>query len=226
MIRDPAVTPWGIWRGSSPEPAGVRNHPRSPDGDFNGVKMKDDKKVGVDLGLSDQDKETLRHIAKTVIENTSQGKPMPGFTVESPVLKEKRGAFVTITRKGQLRGCIGYVQPYKSLFRTVEEMAAQAAFHDPRFEPVTEKELADLEIEISALTPLRRVADVEEIEVGKHGILIEKGFHSGLLLPQVAAENGWDRETFLEHTCLKAGLPRDAWKAEDTVISIFSADIF
>ena len=188
--------------------------------------MRVDKRAGVDLGLSDQDKETLRHIAKTVIENTARGKPVPGFTVESPVLKEKRGAFVTITRKGQLRGCIGYVQPYKSLFQTVEEMAAQAAFHDPRFDPVTEKELPDLEIEISALTPLRRVADVEEIEVGKHGILIEKGFYSGLLLPQVATENGWDRETFLEHTCLKAGLPRDAWKGEDTVISIFSADIF
>jgi len=188
--------------------------------------MSGDKRVGVDLGLSDQDKETLRHIATTVIENTSRGKSVPGFRVESPVLKEKRGAFVTITKKGQLRGCIGYVQPYKSLYQTVEEMAVQAAFHDPRFEPVVERDLPDLEIEISVLTPLRRIEDIEEIEVGKHGILMEKGFYSGLLLPQVAVENGWDRETFLEHTCAKAGLPRDAWKDEDTVISIFSADIF
>ena len=106
------------------------------------------------------------------------------------------------------------------------KMAPAAAFHDPRFFPVTEKELRDLEIEISVLTPLRRIKDIREIEVGKHGILIERGFNSGLLLPQVATEYGWDRKTFLEHTCLKAGLPTDAWKHEDVAISIFSADIF
>jgi len=105
-------------------------------------------------------------------------------------------------------------------------MAEEAAFNDPRFTPVSKGELKDLDIEISALTPLRQIENVEEIEVGRHGLYIEKGFFSGLLLPQVATEYGWDRETFLEHTCLKAGLPRDAWKAEDTVISIFSADIF
>jgi AmmeMemoRadiSam system protein A len=188
--------------------------------------MRDREKVGVDLGLNDQEKETLRHIAETVIESKARGKPVPEFTVDSQVLKEKRGAFVTINKRGQLRGCIGYIQPYKPLYQTVEEMAAQAAFNDPRFDPVTERELPDLEIEISVLTPLRRIKDVEEIEVGKHGILIEKGFYSGLLLPQVATEYGWDRKTFLEHTCLKAGLPTDAWKDKDVVISIFSADIF
>ena len=188
--------------------------------------MRGGKKVGVDLGLSDQDKETLRHIAKTAVENKARGKPVPEFTVDSLVLKEKRGAFVTINKKGQLRGCIGYIQPYKPLYQTIEEMAVQAAFHDPRFDPVTERELPDLEIEISVLTPLKRIKDVEEIKVGKHGIFIEKGFHSGLLLPQVATEYGWDRKTFLEHTCFKAGLPKGAWKGKDTVISIFSADIF
>ena len=189
-------------------------------------EMGDSKRVGVDLGLSDQDKETLRHIAKTVIESKARGKPLPEFTVDSQVLKENRGAFVTINKRGQLRGCIGYIQSYKPLYQTVEEMAAQAAFNDPRFDSVTERELPDLEIEISVLTPLKRIKGVEEIEVGKHGILIEKGFYSGLLLPQVATEYGWDRKTFLEHTCLKAGLPKDAWKDEDTAISIFSADIF
>ncbi len=188
--------------------------------------MRSDKRVGVDLGLSEHDKETLLHIAKTVIQSKVRGKPVPEFTVDSPVLKEKRGAFVTINKGGQLRGCIGYIQPYKPLYQTIEEMAVQAAFHDPRFDPVTEREVPDLEIEISVLTPLKRIKDVEEIEVGKHGILIERGFHSGLLLPQVATEHGWDRKTFLEHTCLKAGLPQDACKDEDTVISIFSADIF
>lgn len=188
--------------------------------------MKDRERAGLGLGLSDQDKETLRHIAKTVIENKARGKPVPEFTVDSPVLQEKRGAFVTVTKAGQLRGCIGYVQPYKPLYQTVEEMAAQAAFNDPRFNPVSAQELPDLEIEISVLTPLRRIRDVQEIVVGKHGILIEKGFYSGLLLPQVATEYGWDRKTFLEHTCLKAGLPTGAWKDKDVAISIFSADIF
>jgi AmmeMemoRadiSam system protein A len=188
-------------------------------------EMKDCERAGVDLGLSDQDKETLRYIAETVIENKAHGKPVPEFTVDSPVLREKRGAFVTVTKAGQLRGCIGYVQPYKPLYQTVEEMAAQAAFSDPRFSPVTAEELPDLEIEISVLTPVRRIKDVEEIVVGKHGIIIEKGFYSGLLLPQVATEYGWDRKTFLEHTCLKAGLPTDAWKDKDVAISIFSADI-
>jgi AmmeMemoRadiSam system protein A len=188
--------------------------------------MRDAERVGVDLGLSAQDKKTLRHIAETVIENKARGKPVPEFTVDSRVLKEKRGAFVTINKKGQLRGCIGCLQAYKLLYQTVEEMAAQAAFNDPRFDPVTEKELPDLEIEISVLTPLRRIKHVDEIEVGKHGILVEKGYYSGLLLPQVATEYGWDRKAFLEHTCLKAGLPADAWKDKDVVISIFSADIF
>ena len=188
--------------------------------------MRERERVGVDLGLSDQDKKTLRHIAETVVENKARGKPVPEFAVDSQMLKEKRGAFVTINKKGQLRGCIGYVQAYKPLYETVEEMAAQAAFNDPRFDPVTEKELPDLEIEISVLTPLRRIKHVDEVEVGKHGILIEKGYYSGLLLPQVATECGWDRKTFLEHTCLKAGLPTDAWTDKDVVISIFSADIF
>jgi AmmeMemoRadiSam system protein A len=191
-----------------------------------GEEMRGDKRAGVDLGLSDRDKETLLHIAKTVIQCKARGKSVPKFRVDSSVLKEKRGAFVTVNKGGQLRGCIGYIKAHKPLYQTVEEMAAQAAFHDPRFDPVTERELPDLAIEISVLTPLKRIKDVEEVQVGKHGIIIEKGFHSGLLLPQVAAEYGWDRKTFLEHTCFKAGLPKDAWQDEDTIISIFSADIF
>jgi AmmeMemoRadiSam system protein A len=110
--------------------------------------MRGDRKVGVDLGLNDGEKETLRHIAKTVIQSKARGKPVPEFTVDSRTLKEKRGAFVTINRKGQLRGCIGYIKALRPLHETVEEMAAQAAFHDPRFDPVSERELPDLEIEI------------------------------------------------------------------------------
>jgi AmmeMemoRadiSam system protein B/AmmeMemoRadiSam system protein A len=189
-------------------------------------KMKEEKKVGVDLGLSEQDKKSLHQIAKAVIENRVRGKTVPDFKIESPTLKENRGAFVTIQKKGQLRGCIGYIEGRGPLHKTIEEMAEAAAFRDPRFTPVTEKELPDLEIEISVLTPLKKITDVREIEVGKHGIYIRKGWLSGLLLPQVATEYGWDRQTFLEHTCQKAGLPSNAWKDKDTEIYTFSADIF
>ena len=189
-------------------------------------KMKEEKKVGVDLGLSDQDKITLHHIAKTVIENRVRGRSVPEFKVESPILQENRGAFVTINKKGQLRGCIGYIEGHGPLHKTIEEMAEAAACRDPRFSPVKEKELPELEIEISVLTPLKKITDVNEIEVGKHGIYIKKGWFSGLLLPQVATEYGWNRQTFLEHTCQKAGLPSSAWREKDTEIYIFSADIF
>jgi AmmeMemoRadiSam system protein A len=189
-------------------------------------KMKEEKKVGVDLGLNEEEKKTLHHIAKTVIENLAKGKHVPEFKVEAPILKENRGAFVTIQKKGQLRGCIGYIEGHGPLYKTIEEMAGAAAFRDPRFSPVTERELPDLEIEISVLTPLKKITDINEIEVGKHGIYIKQGWYSGLLLPQVATEYGWDRKTFLEHTCQKAGLPTQAWKDKNTEIYIFSADIF
>ena len=190
-------------------------------------KMKDEKrKVGVDLGLNEDEKRVLLHIVKTVIESKARAKPVPEFKIESPVLKENRGAFVTIQKRGQLRGCIGYIEGRGPLHKTVEEMAEAAAFRDPRFSPVTEKELPDLAYEISVLTPLKRCTDVNEIEVGKHGIYIKKGWYSGLLLPQVATEYKWDRQTFLEHTCQKAGLPTNAWKDKSAEIYIFSADIF
>ncbi len=189
-------------------------------------KMKEEKKVGVDLGLNAEEKKFLHQIARAVIENGAKGKPVPEFKVDSPILRESRGAFVTINKKGQLRGCIGYIEGRGPLHKTIEEMAEAAAFRDPRFSPVKEKELPELEIEISVLTPLRKITDVTEIEVGKHGIYIKKGWYSGLLLPQVATEYKMDRQTFLEHTCQKAGLPSNAWKEKNTEIYIFSADIF
>lgn len=187
---------------------------------------KRDQRVGVDLGLTEEEKQRLREIARTVIEHRILNKPVPGFETPSERLNENRGAFVTLHKKGQLRGCIGNIRGTRPLYRTVAEMAEEAAFNDPRFPPVSREEMEDLDIEISAMTPLRRIENVEEIEVGKHGIYIEKGFNSGLLLPQVATEYGWDRRTFLEHTCYKAGLHKDAWKGKDTKIHIFSADIF
>ncbi|HVP80236.1 MAG TPA: AmmeMemoRadiSam system protein B [Thermodesulfobacteriota bacterium] len=189
-------------------------------------KMKEEKKVGVDLGLNEEEKKTLHHIARTVIENKVKGKPVPDFKIESAILKENRGAFVTLQKRGQLRGCIGYIEGHGPLHNTIKEMAEAAAFRDPRFSPVKEKELPELDIEISVLTPLQRIKDIDEIQVGTHGIYIKKGWSSGLLLPQVATEYGWDRQTFLDHTCQKAGLPSSAWKEKDTEIYIFSADIF
>jgi hypothetical protein len=187
---------------------------------------KKNSKPAIDLGLTDEEKETLHKIARAAIESNFRGKKLPEIEITSETLKEKRGAFVTLHKHGNLRGCIGYIRAQKPLNETIREMAIAAAFQDSRFDQVTKKELKDIDIEISVLTPLKRIKSTEEIEVGKHGIYIIKGFYSGLLLPQVATEYRWDKKTFLEHTCAKAGLPDDAWKEKDTEIYIFSADIF
>lgn len=177
------------------------------------------------MNLSQKEKDQLKQIARDTIEGVLFGtdkKPS-----EMPVmLKEKRGAFVTVKRKGELRGCIGYIKGFLPLHETIREMAIQAAFHDPRFNPVDKNEWKDIDIEISVLTPMKRIDDENEIRVGTHGLYIEKGRYSGLLLPQVAVEYDLDRTAFLEHTCYKAGLPKDAWKSKDTHIYIFSAEVF
>jgi len=184
------------------------------------------KKVGVDLGLSQEDKQTLRTFATSAIENSAKGVGPPSVSSAAEKLNERYGAFVTIYKKGMLRGCIGSLEPAGPLQKTVVEMAKAAACGDPRFRPVTAEELPYLDVEISVLTPLKEIRDPEEIVVGVHGLVVSKGNRSGLLLPQVAAERGWDRITFLEETCRKAGLPKDAWIEQDARILIFSADIF
>jgi AmmeMemoRadiSam system protein A len=138
---------------------------------------------------------------------------------------EEAAVFVTLKEKGQLRGCVGSVIATERLFLAVASAAANAAVRDHRFKPVSESELSELYYEISILSPFRLIEDESLIEVGKHGLMVEKGRHRGLLLPQVATSHGWDRETFLEHTCLKAGLPRSAWKEPDIEIFVFSAEI-
>lgn len=177
------------------------------------------------MKLSEKDKDKLKRLARNVIEASLFKKQTEDATIPD-ILKEKRGAFVTLKKKGELKGCIGYIKGVKPLYETVQEMAIQAAFHDPRFAPLEKDEWKDIDIEISVLSPLKIISSIDEIEVGTHGLYIEKGFHSGLLLPQVATENNWDRETFLGYTCWKAGLPEDAWKQKDTRIYIFSADVF
>jgi AmmeMemoRadiSam system protein A len=184
------------------------------------------KAVGVDLGLTDEEKGELLRIARTVIEKRARGEKSPTFSPTTDKLKEERGAFISIYKKGMLRGCIGLLEPSQPLLDTVVEMAQAAAFQDPRFRPVTEDELPYLDLEISVLTPMEETKDLEQIKIGVHGLLIKKGYHSGLLLPQVATERDWDRITFLRETCRKAGLPQNAWKDPDTKIYVFSADVF
>ena len=139
-------------------------------------------------------------------------------------LAEKRGAFTTLHLSGKLRGCVGYIVAANPLYLTVIETAAAAAFEDPRFLPVREAEAAQLEIEISVLSPIASIAP-EEVEIGKHGLVISFRGHRGLLLPQVPVEWGWDRERFLAETCRKAGLPTDSWQHGATVEG-FTAEVF
>jgi len=138
----------------------------------------------------------------------------------------KRGVFVTLKKSGRLRGCIGYPYPVTPLYRAVQENALNAAFRDPRFGPVKKDELKDISIEISVLTLPVAVESVDEILVGTHGLIIENSGRKGLLLPQVPVEYNWDRTTFLEQTCRKAGLPADAWQWKDTKIWRFEAVVF
>jgi AmmeMemoRadiSam system protein A len=141
-----------------------------------------------------------------------------------PHLTEPRGAFTTLYFRGDLRGCVGHVYPTDSLYRTVAETARAAAFEDSRFWPITLDEAVELEISLSVLSPLRPVQP-EQVEVGRHGLLVSLHQHRGLLLPQVPIEHAWDRITFLEQTCRKAGLPPDAWQT-GAQIEVFTAEVF
>jgi uncharacterized protein len=175
--------------------------------------------------LNSTQKTYLLGLAREVITTLlTSGKPVKP-TTRDPILLAERGTFVTLKVDGELRGCIGYPLPYKPLAEAVAEMAAAAATQDTRFEPLGADELPRLEIEISALTPPRPVSDVSEIVVGKHGIIVSKGRYSGLLLPQVPLEYGWDLPTYLGHGCRKAGLPENEWK-KGAQIKIFEAQVF
>ena len=189
-------------------------------------KENERRKAGISLGLTPEEKKILHQIARGSIEKRLRGEKPPKPDIEGGNLKQNRGAFVSLHKRGQLRGCIGMIQPGKALHQVVADMAASAAFDDSRFNPLSADELKDLEIEISVLTPLEKVTDINDIEVGKHGLYVKKGFYSGLLLPQVASEYSWTRQTFLEETCRKAGLPRNAWKEKGTEIFMFSAEVF
>jgi len=182
--------------------------------------------VGIDLGLSENEKMKLKEIAQKSIDAAVRGKKPPEFKEISDKLKEPYGIFVTINIHGNLRGCIGRIIGDQPLYIACKEMAKAAALEDPRFPPVTEDELPKLEIEISVLTPLEKVKDFGDIVIGRDGLMIRKGYAQGLLLPQVAAEYGWNVEEFLQETCHKAGLPTNAYKSKDAEIYKFSAEVF
>jgi AmmeMemoRadiSam system protein A len=176
--------------------------------------------------LSDKEKNILISIAKETIKAHLHNEQEPDFYYGQEALNQEVGAFVTLKITGQLRGCIGMLSSKDPLYKTISHMALQAAFHDPRFEPLKIEEYDAIEVEISVLSAFKKIHAIDEIEVGKHGLMINRGYNSGLLLPQVADEYKWDKKTFLEQTCLKAGLNVNAWKDDESEISIFSAEVF
>jgi AmmeMemoRadiSam system protein A len=179
------------------------------------------------FSLSEPEKSELLALARKSVEYMVQKQnPYEPPASASAALNQERGAFTTLKKAGALRGCIGYTSAVKPLYMTVRDTATLAAMRDPRFEPVEASELPLLDYEISVLSPLRRVTDIQQIKVGEHGLLMKNGDSEGLLLPQVPVEQKWDRQTFLEETCGKAGMSSGCWKEEDTDIFQFTAVVF
>jgi AmmeMemoRadiSam system protein B/AmmeMemoRadiSam system protein A len=175
--------------------------------------------------LTEARQEELLRLARTAIAEHLKTGSMPDYETDDPVLARRSGAFVTLRKDGELRGCIGRLWADRPLYERVREMAVAAATEDSRFPPLTVEELDEVDIEISVLSPLRRVTDIEQIEVGTHGLVIVKAGQQGVLLPQVPVEEGWDREEFLEHLCLKAGLLPNCW-TEQPALYAFTAVVF
>jgi MEMO1 family protein len=191
------------------------------------VKTQSQRAAESPFSLGAREKNELLALARKSVEYAVKEKkvyePAPG---SSESLNQERGAFVTLMKSGDLRGCIGYTSAMKPLYLAVRDTATLAALRDSRFPPVSASELGQLDYEISVLSPLRRVYDVREIKVGQHGLLMKNGAYEGLLLPQVPVEQRWDRQTFLEETCAKAGMPAACWKDENTDIFMFTAVVF
>jgi AmmeMemoRadiSam system protein A len=179
---------------------------------------------GARVLIGAEDQQRLLQLAREALEARVQRRKAPrvpgGGALDWP-----RGAFVTIHARGDLRGCLGQIGPAAPLGETVAHLAAVVSDSDPRFDPVTPSELGVIEIEISVLTPEREVAAPEDLEVGRHGVIIEQDGHRGLLLPQVATEQQWDRDTLLSHACLKARLRPDAWRRGARIL-VFEAQVF
>jgi AmmeMemoRadiSam system protein A len=177
--------------------------------------------------LDEEQRKTLLRVARQSIATVLDGRS-PQWNADDfdETLRRPAGAFVTLTRDGDLRGCIGSIQAVEPLYKAVASSAISAALRDPRFNPVQRGELDHLDLEISVMGPIERVMNFDDIVVGRDGLIVSRGPYAGLLLPQVASEYGWDRETFLDQTCVKAGLPRSAWRAQDCRVEKFSATVF
>lgn len=188
--------------------------------------ITDAKTMASDRSLTESERELLRTTARRSLEHAIKGARVGCPEAPTPRLREKRGVFVTLKQRGELRGCVGYVRPFKPLIEAVWEMAESAALRDHRFIPVEPKEVDRLEIEITVLSPLKTITDPDKILVGRHGLVISCGHLAGVLLPQVPVEHDWDREMFLAETCIKAGVDPTAWKEPGTTLEIFTAEIF
>jgi AmmeMemoRadiSam system protein A len=177
--------------------------------------------------LNTEEQKIALNIARKSIAGVFDNKQYYPDIKEYPIFKNKRGVFVTLHKNGNLQGCIGTFDTNKTLLETIQEMAISAAFNDLRFYPLEKKELDQVEIEISVLSPKEKISDPKMIEVGKHGVYVQKDDMSGVYLPQVAIKAGWNREQFLDHLCEhKAGIGRDAWRDGSAQIYIFTAQIF
>lgn len=191
------------------------------------VRAKTSASVEPGFSLNEEERRELLAIARKSVEHAVlRGETYIPSAPQSETLHQERGAFVTLTIAGNLRGCIGYTSAFKPLYLTVRDTSAFAALRDPRFHPVRDDDLPKLQYEISVLSPLRRVTDVHDIRVGQDGLLMKNGDREGLLLPQVAAEHHWDRERFVQETCFKAGMEPGCWKDQNTDIFRFTAEVF
>jgi len=176
--------------------------------------------------LSIESRRFLLKSARSALEGALGNSVPPKCQTPDAALLQKCGVFVTLHKAGKLRGCIGYIVSDQSLYQTVAEVAVAAATRDPRFKRVMPEEMPEITLEISILTPLQRLHSIDEIQVGVHGLYITYKGQSGLLLPQVATEHGWDGTQFLQQTCKKAGLPDNAWQEPEVEIYRFSAQVF
>jgi len=199
----------------------------------NGIKLDEEKKEvnnpedEMDSLLNAEQKSKMLQLARDTIEQYLKDGSRIEVKEDDPVLNREMGAFVTLHKNGQLRGCIGNMVGRGPFCKTVRDMAIQAATGDPRFRSVTLEEMKDIDIEISALSPMEKIDDPGTIEVGKHGVLVRQGFSSGVYLPQVATETGWDREQFMNSLCgQKAGMSPSAWKDGSCDIYVFTAEVF
>ena len=179
--------------------------------------------------LNAENREKLLAIARRSLEAAVRGDPLPKVSEDEPELQRHCGAFVTLKHHGRLRGCLGHFTSDRPVCPLVNQLARSSATEDPRFamDRIRPEDLPEIDIEISVLSPLRRIEDPLDIELGVHGIYVRRGTASGCFLPQVATEQGWDKEQFLSYCCAhKAGLPADAWRDPDTRVEVFTAEVF